>query len=153
MLNFRQIIKRAVSADLVVKNYYLIWKWTIRYETVTHKNVCEPLKGLFLRWLSFIAVRAKLDYAFRYGCMCGTAAVPILLAFFDVVFEPTTGNFYRFTLKEHPTYDMLFFVYVGLAFGSGNFIEHPIFATNSNFGDHEFLKFKSFINNSIYVAR
>ena len=89
------------------------------------KNVCEPLKGLFLRWLSFIAVRAKLDYAFRYGCMCGTAAVPILLAFFDVVFEPTAGNRYRFTLKEHPTYDMLFFVYVGLAFGSGNFIEHP----------------------------
>ena len=84
------------------------------------------MKGLFLRWLSFIAVRAKLDYAFRYGCMCGTAAVPILLAFFDVVFEPTTGNRYRFTLKEHPTYDMLFFVYIGLAFGSGNFIEYLI---------------------------
>ena len=69
---------------------------------------------------------AQLDHAFRYGFMSGTAAVPLLLAFFDVVFEPTTGNRYRFTLKEHPTYDMLFFVYVGLAFGSGNFIEYLI---------------------------
>ena len=49
---------------------------------------------------------AQLDYAFRYGFMCGTAgttgtaAVPLLLAFFDVVFEPTTGNRYRFTLQE-----------------------------------------------------
>ena len=84
----------------------------------------ELIKGMFLRWFSFIAVRAKLDYAFRYGCLCGTAAVPILLAFFDVVFEPTTENRYRFTMREHATFDTLFFVYVGLAFGSGTFIEH-----------------------------
>ena len=84
----------------------------------------EPLKGLFLRWLSFIAVRAKLDYAYRYGCVCGTAAVPILLAYFDVVFEQTSGNRYRLILERHETYGVLFFVYVGLAFGSGTFIEH-----------------------------
>ena len=82
------------------------------------------MKGLFLRWLSFIAVRAKLEYAFRYGCLCGTAAVPILLAFFDVVFEPTSGNRYRLILEKHETYSVIFFVYVGLAFVSGTFIEH-----------------------------
>ena len=93
------------------------------------------MKGLFLRWLSFIAVRAKLEYAFRYGCMCGTAAVPILLAFYDVVFEPTFGNRYRLIFEKHETYCVLFFVYVGLAFVSGTFIrtfiERSMFVSNS----------------------
>ena len=71
----------------------------------------------------FVAVRAKLDYAFRYGCALGTATVPLLLAFYDVVFVPTTGNRYRFTLQVHATYDTLFFVYVGLAIGSGIFLD------------------------------
>ena len=39
----------------------------------------ETIEGLILRWLSFIAVRAKLDYAFRYGCAFGTAVCPLLL--------------------------------------------------------------------------
>ena len=81
------------------------------------------MKGLFLRWLSFIAVRAKLEHYFRYGCVCGTAAVPILLAFYDVVFEPTFGNRYRLIFEKHETYCVLFFVYVGLAFVSGTFIK------------------------------
>ena len=93
------------------------------------------MKGLFLRWLSFIAVRAKLEYAFRYGCLCGTAAVPILLAFYDVVFEPTFENRYRLIFEKHETYGVLFFVYVGLAFVSGTFIrtfiERFMFVSNS----------------------
>jgi len=93
------------------------------------------LKGLFLRWLSFIAVRAKLEHYFRYGCVCGTAAVPILLAFYDVVFEPTFGNRYRLIFEKHETYCVLFFVYVGLAFVSGTFIrtfiERSMFVSNS----------------------
>ena len=93
------------------------------------------MKGLFLRWLSFIAVRAKLEHYFRYGCVCGTAAVPILLAFYDVVFEPTFGNRYRLIFEKHETYCVLFFVYVGLAFVSGTFIrtfiERSMFVSNS----------------------
>ena len=93
------------------------------------------MKGLCLRWLSFIAVRAKLEHYFRYGCVCGTAAVPILLAFYDVVFEPTFGNRYRLIFERHETYCVLFFVYVGLAFVSGTFIrtfiERSMFVSNS----------------------